>query len=101
MRRNITELNLCAYCGAVEDQSHLLLRCPRAKIIWRRLGWDAASETCATSQPWTTPTQRPDPRSSFQMPVTIAIADALSNNPAKQESGTLQLNHTQRPLAKS
>lgn len=34
---------LCAYCGAHEDQGHLLLRCPRARRIWRLIGWPQAA----------------------------------------------------------
>lgn len=33
-RRHIIDVDHCAYCGAPEDQAHILLRCPRARRIW-------------------------------------------------------------------
>lgn len=36
-RRHIIDNDFCAYCGAYEDQHHILLRCPRARRIWRLL----------------------------------------------------------------
>lgn len=38
-RRNIVDNSSCAYCGAYEDQDHLLLRCPKARRIWQLLNW--------------------------------------------------------------
>jgi hypothetical protein len=37
--RNIIYSPFCGYCGEIEDQKHLFLRCPRAVPVWRALGW--------------------------------------------------------------
>ncbi|KAF8687329.1 hypothetical protein HU200_043012 [Digitaria exilis] len=40
--RCILDSPLCAYYSATEDQDHLLLRCPRARRVWRMIGWETA-----------------------------------------------------------
>ncbi|OEL16134.1 hypothetical protein BAE44_0022847 [Dichanthelium oligosanthes] len=37
-RRCIIDMPFCAYCGDLEDQEHLFLRCPRARRVWRAIG---------------------------------------------------------------
>lgn len=37
--RNIIDSAICFLCGAHEDQDHILLRCPRARRVWRLLNW--------------------------------------------------------------
>lgn len=41
-RRHIVDLDQCSYCGALEDQCHILLHCPQARRVWQRLHWPAA-----------------------------------------------------------
>lgn len=54
-RRNITDHDLCAYCSAPEDQDHIMLRCPRAKRVWRLLNFPSAPHLTSFRELWTLP----------------------------------------------
>lgn len=49
---NIIDSPACAFCGAHEDQDHLLLRCPRARRVWCLLGWDTAPHLSSFRELW-------------------------------------------------
>uniref|UniRef100_K4AIA8 Reverse transcriptase zinc-binding domain-containing protein n=1 Tax=Setaria italica TaxID=4555 RepID=K4AIA8_SETIT len=53
--RNIIDSPSCTFCGAHEDQDHLLLRCNRARRIWRLLGWPSVPYLSSFRELWTLP----------------------------------------------
>ncbi|XP_004966665.1 uncharacterized protein LOC101779074 [Setaria italica] len=53
--RHIVESPLCAYCGEHEDQHHILLQCPPAKLVWRAIGWPAAPDLLDFRELWALP----------------------------------------------
>lgn len=61
--RNIIDSALCTYCGAHEDQHHILLQCPRARRVWRLAKWDCAPYLHSPRELWQLPQlQHYDPR---------------------------------------
>ena len=53
--RCIVESALCQYCGAYEDQDHLLLRCPLARGLLNYIGWNIAPHLTSFRELWDLP----------------------------------------------
>ncbi|CAN6314625.1 unnamed protein product [Urochloa humidicola] len=83
--RCIIELPNCALCDAFEDQDHILLRCPRARHIWRLLGWPSAPFLASFADLWLLPELLDIQPAS----VTLAILTAILWNIWKAQNALL------------
>ncbi|CAN6310230.1 unnamed protein product [Urochloa humidicola] len=90
--KNIVDAPSCALCAATEDQDHLLMRCPRARRVWKLLGWPLVPYLSSFRDIWDIP-QLPE-----QLPTAVpsAIITAVLWNIWKARND-LVFNHAFKP----
>ncbi|CAN6248749.1 unnamed protein product [Urochloa humidicola] len=90
--KNIVDAPSCALCAAAEDQDHLLMRCPRARRVWKLLGWPLVPYLSSFRDIWDVP-QLPE-----HLPTAIrsAIITAVLWNIWKARND-LVFNHAFKP----